>query len=88
MGWINKAKAGSARDTAQNAIDAGRSVLVYKVIEANTNSMTTGAMTGVNDQIEEIEALGWHLEHMAAGEGKALSGERLALILLFRRPVS
>lgn len=85
MGFINKNKAESARQQAQHAVDAGRRVFIFKVIEANTNSMTTGAMTGVNDQIEEIESVGWKLEHLAVGEGKALTGERLALVLLFRR---
>ncbi|MFF5757726.1 hypothetical protein ACFY7A_20055 [Streptomyces longwoodensis] len=42
-------------------------------------------MTGVVEQIEAIEAQGWALTNMAAAESKALSGERNALICLFRR---
>jgi hypothetical protein len=85
MGFINKAKGDFAAKEARNAIDKGRSVFVYRIIEAQTNSMTTGALTGVNDQIEEIEQLGWRLEHLSVGEGKALMGERLAIVCLFRR---
>lgn len=86
MGFINKAKADSAEREARNAIERGRKVFVYKFIEANMNSMATGAMTGINDQIEAIEALGWRLDQFGVGEGKALSGERIALVCLFRRP--
>ncbi len=42
-------------------------------------------MTGLNDQIEAVEALGWHLDQFAVGEGQALTGERVAVICLFRR---
>lgn len=85
MGIINKAKAEGALHEAQNAIDKGRNVFVFKFIEAMTSSMVTSAMTGLNDQIEAIESLGWKLEHLAVGEGKALTGERLAVVCLFRR---
>ncbi|MFD3499841.1 hypothetical protein [Streptomyces sp. NPDC058678] len=47
--------------------------------------MTTGALTGVNDQIEDIEREGWRLEHLSVGEGKAITGERVAIICLLRR---
>lgn len=85
MGIINKAKAESAEQSAQHAIERGRTVFVMKFLEANTNSMATGPMTGLNDQIEAIEDLGWRLEHLAVGEGKVLTGERLAVVCLFRR---
>jgi hypothetical protein len=42
-------------------------------------------MTGVADQIEAVEAQGWTMYNMAVGEGKALSGERVAVVCLFRR---
>ncbi|MCZ4607757.1 hypothetical protein O3S80_29170 [Streptomyces sp. Lzd4kr] len=85
MGFINKAKGDFAAKEARNAIEKGRSVFVYRIIEAMTNSMTTGALTGVNDQIEDIEREGWRLEHLSVGEGKAITGERVAIICLFRR---
>ncbi|WP_328774464.1 hypothetical protein [Streptomyces sp. NBC_00286] len=91
MGIINKAKGDAALHDAQHTIDAGRHVLVFKFIEANTSSLATGAMTGINDQIEAIESLGWKMNHMSVGEGKAMgalggkSGERIAVICLFRR---
>ncbi|MFZ3494611.1 hypothetical protein ACODT5_15530 [Streptomyces sp. 5.8] len=85
MGFINNAKADVATKAAADAYAAGRHVITFKIIEANVTSRSTGIMTGVGDQIEAIEAQGWHLTNMAAAEGKALSGERTALICLFRR---
>jgi hypothetical protein len=85
MGWINKAKGEAAGDAAQHAINEGRRVFVFKAIEAQTNSMSTAPMTGINDQIEQIEAVGWRLEHLSVGEGKAMTGERLAVVMVFRR---
>ncbi|WP_330459853.1 hypothetical protein OIB37_25080 [Streptomyces sp. NBC_00820] len=85
MGFINNAKAGLATDEARKAYEAGRTVLTYKIIEANAGSRTTSPMTGVGEQIEAIEAQGWTLSNMAAAESKTLGGERVALICLFRR---
>ncbi|MGW1796935.1 hypothetical protein ACWCQN_13210 [Streptomyces sp. NPDC001984] len=85
MGFINNAKADKATDEARKALAEGRSVLVYKIIEANKTSMTTAPMTGVGGQIEAIEAEGWQLYNMAAAESKTLGGERAAVICLFRR---
>ncbi|MCH5677843.1 hypothetical protein [Streptomyces gilvus] len=85
MGFANRAKADKATDEAQKALSDGRSVLVYKIIEANKTSMTTAPMTGVGEQIEAIEAQGWQLYNMAAAESKTLGGERIGVICLFRR---
>ncbi|WP_030387057.1 hypothetical protein [Streptomyces sp. NRRL S-241] len=85
MGFINNAKADVASRAAAEAYQAGRQVLTFKIIEASSTSRHTGLMTGVGEQIEAIEAQGWHLSTMAAAEGKALSGERTALVCLFRR---
>ncbi|MFD9444961.1 hypothetical protein [Streptomyces sp. NPDC060001] len=85
MGWINDAKANVATDTARKAYEAGKQTLVFKIIEANASHRTTGVMTGVGDQIEGIESQGWTLTNMCAAEGKALSGDRSALICMFRR---
>lgn len=84
MGFINNAKASTARDEARKARESGQRVLVYKFIEANKNSLATAPMSGIAEQIEAVEAEGWQLYNMAAGEGKALGGERIAVICLFR----
>ncbi|WP_394437716.1 hypothetical protein [Streptomyces sp. SGAir0957] len=88
MGWINKSKGDEAARAAQHAIESGNTVLVYKFIEANTNSMATGPMTGMAEQIQSVEELGWTLDTMTAAEGKAMTSERIALICLFRRPAA
>ncbi len=85
MGFMNQAKAEVATREAQKAYQQGRQVLTFKIIEANVSHRTTGVMTGVGEQIEAIEAEGWALYNMCAAEGKALSGDRSALICLFRR---
>ncbi|MFD4569368.1 hypothetical protein ACFWOX_34025 [Streptomyces sp. NPDC058467] len=85
MGFINDSKANEAGKRARQARDNGDAVLVYKFIEANTNSKATAPMTGMADQIQAVEREGWMLSNMAASEGKALTGERVALICLFRR---
>ncbi|WP_282795170.1 hypothetical protein [Streptomyces sp. CC224B] len=82
---MNQAKAEVATREAQKAYQQGRQVLTFKIIEANVSHRTTGVMTGVGEQIEAIEAEGWALYNMCAAEGKALSGDRSALICLFRR---
>lgn len=85
MGFINKAKANEAERNAADAYAEGRTTLVFKIIEASSTSRTTGIMSGVGEQIEAIERQGWALATMTAAEGKALSGERVALVCLFRR---
>ncbi|MEU8886725.1 hypothetical protein [Streptomyces sp. NPDC048442] len=85
MGFINQAKADSAEKVAADAYQAGRYILTFKIIEANTTHRSTGLMSGVGEQIEAIERQGWTLSNMASSEGKALSGDRTALICLFRR---
>ncbi|BCL23486.1 hypothetical protein ACPCBX_27095 [Streptomyces tuirus] len=99
QGPINKVKAEVAAEAAQHAIDAGRHVLVYKFIEADQSRSSTGPMTGMNDQIEAIEALGWTLDKMSATQSEVLTGsiagftkyaghpmnERIALVCIFRR---
>jgi hypothetical protein len=85
MGFMNDAKAQEAGKRARQAYESGDQVLVYKFIEATTNSKATAPMTGIADQLQAVEAAGWTLANMAAAEGKALTGERIALICLFRR---
>ncbi|MEV0445845.1 hypothetical protein AB0I84_12920 [Streptomyces spectabilis] len=85
MGFLNNAKAEVATQEAKKAYQQGRQVLTFKIIEANVSHRTTGVMSGVGEQIEAIEAEVWALYNMCAAEGKALSGDRSALICLFRR---
>jgi hypothetical protein len=85
MGFINDTKAQAAGNEARKAAEKGQQVLVYKFIEANTNSKATAPMTGIADQIEAVEAEGWTMYNMAVGEGKTLGGERIAVVCLFRR---
>ncbi|MER7916276.1 MULTISPECIES: hypothetical protein [unclassified Streptomyces] len=87
MGFINNAKARGATDEARKAVAEGRTVLVYKFIEANKTSTTTAPMAGIGEQIEAVEAEGWRLDQMAAAESKTLSGERIGLVCLFRRRI-
>lgn len=85
MGFINNVKGNMAGKEAAEAYARGQRVLVYKFIEANVSSRHTSPMSGIAEQIEAVEAAGWALDTMAAAEGKALGGERTALICLFRR---
>ncbi|MGW6142160.1 hypothetical protein [Streptomyces sp. NPDC055140] len=85
MGFINNAKANEATRVAAEAYTNGRQVLAFKIIEASSTSRSTGVMSGVGEQIEAIEAQGWTLDRMAGAEGKALTGERAAMLCLFRR---
>lgn len=84
MGFINDAKAQTAGSEAHKARERGQSILVYKFIEANLNSKATAPMAGMADQIAAVEQQGWRLDQMAASEGKAMTGERVALICIFR----
>jgi hypothetical protein len=86
MGFINNVKGSMAGGAAKTAYDRGDQVFVFKAIEANSKSTSTGSMHGMAEQIQAIEAEGWALTNMTAGEGKtAMGGERIALICLFRR---
>lgn len=85
MGFINQAKANEALRQAQEAYANGDQVLVYKFIEANKGSFTTGPMSGVGPQIQAVESIGWTLCNMATAEGKTMTNERIAIVCLFRR---
>ncbi|MER5262065.1 hypothetical protein ABTZ99_08300 [Actinosynnema sp. NPDC002837] len=88
-GFLDRAKEQSALDQAKHAIEAGRHIFVFKFIEAHTNSSATGAMTGINDQMEAIESLGWRLDKMSACGGNVIgalgNSERIAIVCLYRR---
>ncbi|MFE2300829.1 hypothetical protein ACFXAW_21900 [Streptomyces sp. NPDC059445] len=84
MGFINDTKANIAADAARKAREKGQSLLVYKFIEANQSSKSTAPMQGMAEQIEAVESHGWRLDQMAAAEGKTLTGERVALVCVFR----
>lgn len=82
---ILKSKADFTTQEASRAYAKGDHVLVFKFIEAASGSRYTGPMSDVAQQIEAVESAGWMLSNMSVGEGKALSGERIALVCLFRR---
>lgn len=84
---ILKGKADFAAQEASRAYAKGDHVLVYKIIEAMGGSRYTGPLGDVASQIEAVESAGWILSNMSVGEGKALSGERIALVCVFRRRV-
>ncbi|MGA5702397.1 hypothetical protein [Peterkaempfera bronchialis] len=85
MGFVNQAKANEALRQAQDAYANGDQVLVYKFIEANKGSITTGPMVGIGPQIQAVEAIGWTLCNLATAESKTMTGERIAVVCLFRR---
>jgi hypothetical protein len=85
MGRISQAMANEATRNAREAFAAGRQVISFKIIEAASTSRMTGIMSGVGEQIEAIEGEGWTLDTMTATTGKTLSGQRTALVCLFRR---
>jgi hypothetical protein len=85
MGWINDGMANEAARCARKAVEDGERVLVYKFLEASGGSRLTGPMSGIGGQIEAVEAEGWQLATMTAAEGKSLTGQRVALVCLFRR---
>lgn len=53
--------------------------------EQITNSGVSGPMGRVAEQIEAIESEGWLMERMSACEAKAMTGERVGVVCLFRR---
>lgn len=85
MGRIVERKASAAGQYAGEAWQRGQQVYVVKLIEANLNSKATAPMSGMAEQIEAIESVGWRLQQFAAAEGKTLTGERIALVCMFRR---
>ena len=71
MGWIKDAKAEAISKEAQRALDEGRTVFVCRVNQGSLQSNYSGSLSGVAEQIEAVEALGWKLikrpSHMTTG---------------------
>ncbi|MZD06171.1 hypothetical protein GTW43_13870 [Streptomyces sp. SID5785] len=74
-----------AAQQAQQAMDRGAHILVYKFIDPIDDSFVTAPMLGIAPQIEAVEALGWQLDRFSAVEGEAGGGQHIAVICLFRR---
>lgn len=85
MGFIKKQVTNQATEHAARAFAEGHTIYVAKLMEQITNSALSGPMGRVAEQIEAIEAEGWQMERMSACEAKAVTGERVGVVCLFRR---
>jgi hypothetical protein len=63
MGFLTKAKEEVAAKAAIGAIANGQSVFVW--VAGSSFSMTGQGLGPMAEQIEAIEAEGWHLEHFS-----------------------
>lgn len=62
MGWLKDAKANVMRGEAERAISEGRRVFVCRINQGVMQSNWSGPLSGVAEQIEAIEELGWVLD--------------------------
>ncbi|WP_326806047.1 hypothetical protein OIE49_36545 [Streptomyces sp. NBC_01788] len=62
MGWIKDAKADMIRQDAERAINEGRTVFVCRINQGFMQGNMSGSLSGVAEQIEAVEALGWQLD--------------------------
>lgn len=85
MNYSGRITRDDAEQQAQQAIDRGARVLVYKFIDPIVDSFVTAPMLGIAPQIEAVEALGWQLDRFSAVEGEVGDGQHIAVICLFRR---
>lgn len=80
MGFMKDVKADLARKHAHRAAEEGHAVLTFR-LDVPIASVEGAPISGLAEQIEAIEAEGWHLDHMSFLPGrKAYEG-----IALFRR---
>lgn len=85
MGFIKDAKAKSISEQAQRAVAEGRAVFACRVNEGGWNDNWGGSLSGVAEQIEAIEAVGWRLDQSSFLPGK---GDKVSAFLIFRRAVA
>ncbi|MBD0743915.1 hypothetical protein BG418_20290 [Streptomyces sp. CBMA152] len=83
MGWIKDAKAEAISKEAQRAIDEGRTVFVCRVNQGALQSNFSGSLSGVAEQIEAIEAVGWQLDQASFSHDHK---DHASAFLIFRRP--
>lgn len=62
MGWIKDAKVEAMTKEAKRALDEGRTVFVCRINQGMTQVNVSGSLSGVAEQIEAIESLGWQLD--------------------------
>jgi hypothetical protein len=62
VGWIKDVKVNAITEHAQRAISEGRSVFVCRVNQGALQSNWSGPLSGVAEQIEAVESLGWQLD--------------------------
>ncbi|MEU3369826.1 hypothetical protein ACFYM2_26940 [Streptomyces sp. NPDC006711] len=83
MGWIKDAKAEAISKEAQRALDEGRTVFVCRVNQGSLQSNYSGSLSGVAEQIEAVEALGWQLDQASFSHDHR---DHASAFLIFRRP--
>ncbi|GGY72096.1 hypothetical protein [Streptomyces xanthochromogenes] len=82
MGWIKDAKAEAIGKEAQRALDEGRAVFVCRINQGTLQSNFSGPLSGVAEQIEAIEALGWELEQASFSHDHK---DHASAFLIFRK---
>jgi hypothetical protein len=82
VGFIKGRKADSIGGQAERAVAEGRTVFTCRVNEGGWNDSWGGSLSGVAEQIEAVEAAGWHLDKASFLPGK---GEHVSAFLIFRR---
>lgn len=68
MGFLKEAKATIAAKHATRALEEGRSVLLFNM-DVPRNKVEGTPVSGVAEQIEAIEAVGWYLDRMSFSDG-------------------
>lgn len=83
MGWIKDAKADAIKQHAQRAIEENHFVFVCRVNQGALQSNWSGPLSGVAEQIEAVEALGWQLDQASFSHDHK---DHASAFLIFRRP--
>jgi hypothetical protein len=82
MGILKKAKETAAANEARVALEAGQAIFVW----TGGSSFTGGnkGLGSLDEQIEAIEAEGWHLEHFSTAWSTS-GANHLVASCIFRR---
>jgi hypothetical protein len=86
MGMIKNVKAALMTTEAQRAVDEGRTVFVCRINQGATQIDMSGSLSGIAEQIEAIENLGWQLDQCTFAQDKK-DHTSAFLIFRWRRPV-
>jgi len=84
MGLMKRAKVGAITSDAQKAWDAGNAVFVARFWDEVIAFQGTGSVGGAAEAIEQVEAVGWRLAHVAYAW--VPEKKRGVQVLVFRRP--